>query len=89
MDQTPVYFSMTPKRMLALKGARTVDARSSTSSTVRVTVAVTITASGVTLPFLLVFKGRPGKKMQKDGDKRQATPLLRAKEGLDVRGYTH
>jgi hypothetical protein len=74
MDQTPVYFSMTPKGTLALKGARTVNARSSTSSTVRVTVAVTITASGDTLPFLLVFKGTPGKKiqkkMQKEGDKR-------------------
>jgi hypothetical protein len=41
MDQTPVYFSMTPKTTLALKGSRTVNARKSTSSTVRVTVAVT------------------------------------------------
>jgi hypothetical protein len=72
MDQTPIYFSMEPKSTLALK--ETVNTRKSTSSTVRVTVAVAVTASGETLPWLLVFKGEPGKtiekQMQKDGDDR-------------------
>lgn len=74
MDQTPTYFSMTPKTTLAPRGSRTVNARTSTSSTVRVTVAVTVTAAGDTLPFLLVFKGETGKtvqkRMQRDGDER-------------------
>jgi hypothetical protein len=72
MDQTPIYFSVEPKSTLALKGSRTVNTRKLTSSTVRVTVAVAVTASGDTLPWLLVFKGEPGKtiekQMQKDGD---------------------
>jgi hypothetical protein len=65
---------MTPKTTLAPRGSRTVNARTSTSSTVRVTVAVTVTAAGDTLPFLLVFKGETGKtvqkRMQRDGDER-------------------
>ena len=57
MDQTPLFFSMTPRRTLAQTGSRTVNVRSSSSSTMRVTVAVTITADGGVLKPMIVYKG--------------------------------
>lgn len=59
MDQTPVFFSMGPKKTLARKGEKTVNMRTSTSDTKRATVAVTICADGTVLPSALVFKGQP------------------------------
>jgi hypothetical protein len=66
MDQTPVYFSMTPKTTLETRGVRTVNVRSSSGSTMRVTVAVTVTAGGDLLTPLLVFKGVPGGRIEKN-----------------------
>lgn len=62
MDQTPVFFSMHPKRTLEKKGTgtRTINIRTSSSSTKRATVFVTLTASGQVLTPLVVFKGVPG-----------------------------
>jgi hypothetical protein len=57
MDQTPIHFSMTPNRTIEKVGARTVNVRSSTASTMRVTVAVTISADGDVLQPLIVYKG--------------------------------
>ena len=66
MDQTPVYFSMTPKTTLETRGVRTVNVRSSSGSTMRVIVAVTVTAGGDLLTPLLVFKGVPGGRIEKN-----------------------
>ena len=60
MDQTPVYFSMCPKKTLEVVGVSTVHIRSSTSNTKRATVAVTIAGDGTLLPAVVVFKGKPG-----------------------------
>ncbi len=57
MDQTPVYFSMHPRKTLDSKGKKTIHVWSSTDDTKRATVAVTITASGDNLPLLVIFKG--------------------------------
>ena len=65
MDQTPVYFSMCPKKTLEIVGVRTVHIRSSTSDTKRATVAVTIAADGTVLPAVVVFKGKPGGRIAK------------------------
>jgi DDE superfamily endonuclease len=59
MDQVPVFFSMAPKHTLEKKGMNTITVRTSTSSTKRVTVATTVTASGRILTPFLVFKGQP------------------------------
>ena len=59
MDQTPVYFSMNAKRTLDVVGVKTVHIRTSTNDTKRATVAVTITGSGLVLPSMVVFKGKP------------------------------
>jgi DDE superfamily endonuclease len=58
MDQTPVFFSMTPKTTLDERGTRTVNVRASTGSTMRITVAVGVTAAGGTLPLMIVYKGK-------------------------------
>jgi hypothetical protein len=57
MDQTPIFFSMTAKKTLERRGSRTVNATKSTSDTRRVSVLVTVTASGKLLKALLIFKG--------------------------------
>jgi hypothetical protein len=65
MDQTPVYFSMSSKKTLELIGKKTIHIRTSTNDTKRVTVAVTIAADGTVLPSTLVFKGKPGGRIEK------------------------
>ena len=57
MDQTPIPFSFHATKTLEKKGTKTIHVRSSTSDTKRVTLAVTIDASGGMLPPMLIFKG--------------------------------
>ncbi len=57
MGQTPVYFSMNPRKTLDRKEKKTIHVQSSTDDTERATVAVIITASGDKLPLLVIFKG--------------------------------
>jgi hypothetical protein len=65
MDQTPVFFTMTPNTTIELNGTRTVNLQSSTSTTSRISVALTVIASGdLLLPFL-VFKGKPNGRIDK------------------------
>jgi len=66
MDQTPIFFSMVPRTTLSPIGARTVHVRTSTSSTMRATVSVCITASGRMLPPLIIFKGKPNGRIQRE-----------------------
>ena len=64
MDQTPVPFTFNSKRTLELVGRRTVNVRKSTNDTKRATFAMTVTASGKILKPLLVFKGKPGGRIE-------------------------
>ncbi len=57
MDQTLVYHSMGQEVTINFVGARTVNLRTSANDSQRVTVAVTITASGKRLTSMVVFKG--------------------------------
>jgi hypothetical protein len=58
MDQTPVYFSMSPKKMLEIVGEKTIHIRLSTNDTKCATVTVTIAADGMVLPAVMIFKGK-------------------------------
>ena len=49
---------------MLMQGARTVNGRTSTSQTIRATVAVTATASGELLEPLIVFKGKLGGRIE-------------------------
>ena len=64
MEQMPIFFSMTPGTTLEQVGARLVNVRTSKSSTMRVTLAVTITASVNTLTPMMVFKGKTSGRIQ-------------------------
>ena len=56
MDQTPVYHAMNARATIEHVGTKTVNMRTSTADSKRVTVAATITASGKILPTMVVFK---------------------------------
>ena len=57
---------MLPRTTLEASGAQTVNVHTSTSSTMQVTVAVTVTASGDMLPPLFVFKGKPRGQIEQE-----------------------
>jgi len=57
MDQTQVFFSNHSKRTVEKKGSRSVNLRSSKNDSARITVGVTITASGDILSPTIIFKG--------------------------------
>jgi hypothetical protein len=65
MDQTPVFFSMTPKTTLQVRGSKTVSVRASSDSTKRITVAVTVTASGVMLAPYVIFNAMPNGRIER------------------------
>ena len=66
MDQTPVPFTFNAKRTLESVGLRTIHIRKSTSDTKRVTCAMTVSASGRVLTPLLVFKGAPNGRIERN-----------------------
>lgn len=55
---------MSSGQTLSASGERTVNGRTSSSSTLRVTVSVTVTATGMLLKPLIVFKGKPGARIE-------------------------
>jgi len=57
MDQMPVYHAMNARTTIERVGTKTVNMRMSMGDSKRVTVAATITASGIILPTMVVFKG--------------------------------
>jgi hypothetical protein len=59
MDQTPVFHAMDFRTTIDRVGARTVNLRTFASDSKRVTVAVTVTASGRRVKQMVVFKGWP------------------------------
>ncbi len=58
MDQMPVYFLMSTKKMLELGEKKTIHIRTSTNNTRQATLAVMITGDGTVLPSTIVFKGK-------------------------------
>ena len=66
MDQTPFFFSMVPNTTLNRVGDRSVNVHLSNGSTMRVTVALTVTAAGGLLPPMFVFKVKPGGRVQRE-----------------------
>jgi hypothetical protein len=59
MDQTPMWYAMTPKTTIKRRGSHMVNIGTALGDSKRLTVAVTITASGHQLPSMVVFKGLP------------------------------
>ena len=58
MDQTPDFFSMVPNKTLNVAGERSINVRTSTGSTMRLTCAATVSAARDILRPFIVFKGK-------------------------------
>jgi hypothetical protein len=82
MDQTPVFFSMSEGTTLEVEGSRTVNARSSSGSTMRVSLAVAVTASGHILPLLLCLRGSQMAEFNATFAITPLDPIMPAKRGL-------
>ena len=66
MDQTPVNLHDSNKKTLAKIGSKTVNAKEMKTSVGRVTVCLTVCADGTKLPPLIVYKGEPGKAVERE-----------------------
>ena len=58
MDETPMYFDMVPSRTIAKKGMKEVRVRTTGAEKRPVTNVLTCTASGKTMPPMIIFKGK-------------------------------
>ena len=58
MDETPLYLDMVPSRTLEQKGKKEVRVRTTGAGKRPVTVVLACTASGKTLPPMIIFKGK-------------------------------
>ena len=65
MDQTPIPFTYNSKKTLDVVGKKTIHVRKSTNDTKRATFAMRLTASGKFLKPVVVFKGKPGGRIEK------------------------
>ncbi len=63
MDQTPVYFLMSTKKMLELVEKKTIHICMLTNDTRRATVAVTIMGDDTVLPLTIIFKGNHDRRI--------------------------
>ena len=65
MDGTTVYPNCSPNRTVHMKGEKAVSVIMSGASSMRFTLAVTVAMDGMKLPLCVVFKGTPGRKVEK------------------------
>ena len=62
MNQMPVFFSMHATHTVKKKGSKTVHIRIMKNGSQSVTIAICLTASGLQLRSLLIFKGKESNK---------------------------
>jgi hypothetical protein len=66
MDETPCYHDNAPAKKVVTKGARSVNGAKSRKGDYRATVCLATTQSGMKLPPFVIFKGKPGKTLEKN-----------------------
>lgn len=66
MDETPLYNDQKPNKTVADKGSRSVEGLKTRTGDYRSTVMLSVTASGKKLPPMIIFKGQPGKTIEKN-----------------------
>ncbi|KAI3655925.1 hypothetical protein MP638_006061, partial [Amoeboaphelidium occidentale] len=64
--QTAVYFDSRPNYTISEKGTSTVSIKGTSSGDQRATAFLAVTATGKKLPPMIVFKGTPGGKIEKE-----------------------
>ena len=65
MDQTAVFFECKPSKTVNRKGDKTIAVRNSGSNSHRMTVCLSVTASGQKLDPFVIFKVVPGGRIEK------------------------
>jgi hypothetical protein len=65
MDQTPLYVSYYSSRTLEKHGTKTIHVRKTSNRTKRATGAFTISPAGDFLGPIIIFKGKPGGRIEK------------------------
>ena len=58
MDETPLFFNMTPSKTIAKKGGKSILKSTQNQEKCRISFILTITANGKKLPQYLIFKGK-------------------------------
>jgi hypothetical protein len=89
MDQTPLYNDQRPSTTVCNKGQKSVNGKQTRTGDYRCTVFLAVTLSGKKLPPLIVFKGQPGKTIQKSFTRQNGYPddvicLCQAKAWCDT-----
>lgn len=64
MGETPIFFNMSPKKTIAIKGSKTIIIRTTAQEKVRITVMLTICGDGTKLAPLVIFKAKRGAKLE-------------------------
>ena len=70
MDETPLYNDNKPKKTIADRGSQTVNGRKTRTGDYRSSVFLAVTLDGQKLPPMIVFKGQPGKTVEKSFTKK-------------------
>ena len=65
MDETAVYLNCTPNRTVHPTGEKTVAIMIGRSNPTRITVAVSVAMDGSKLPLFVIFRGKPGGRVEK------------------------
>ena len=65
MDETPLFFNMTPSKTVSKKGGKSIIIRTQNLEKCRLSVLLTITADGIKLPPFLIFKAKVNEDIEK------------------------
>jgi DDE superfamily endonuclease len=83
MDQTNIMFEPKFGRTVSKKGVRSVPSKDSGSNQRRCTVCITVAADGTVLPPFFIFKGVPGKSIEKELSKKNVHGCAQIKGWFD------
>ena len=71
MDETPIFFDSPFSSTIDKKGAKQIEIVTSGAEKDRVSLFLAVAANGNRLPPLIIFKGVPGAKIEKELNKLQ------------------
>ena len=69
MDETPIFFNMTPAKTIAKQGGKSIIIRTQNQEKCRVSVLLTIAADGNKLPPFIIFKAKANGEVEKQLNK--------------------
>jgi hypothetical protein len=89
MDETCIYYDMTHKRTIAVKGGKTISAHHTKGTTHRVSVVVCVSADGQNVPPLIIYVDPPVQSIDKlRTEKGRAERKIRAEAQSKIEART-